>query len=185
MAHPEQATFCKSVKKKHPKYFISSQNGFQPISVLDVGSLDINGNNRYLWEGDYSYIGIDVGEGKNVDFVSKGHEFKPGKQYDVVISTECFEHDQHWKDTIRNCIDLTKSGGLFIFTCATTGRQEHGTTRTTPQDSPFTHSLFNDYYMNLTEYDIRQISGFEESFSEMQFSTNNHTKDLYFYGIKK
>lgn len=177
MAHPEQATFCKSVKTKYPSLF-------KGVSVLDVGSLDINGNNRYLFE-DYSYIGIDVGMGKNVDIVSKGHEFKPGRQYDVVISTECFEHDQHWKDTIQNCINLTKQGGLFIFTCATTGRQEHGTTRTTPQDSPFTHSLFNDYYMNLNEEDIKSIPNFVENFSKYEFSTNNRTKDLYFFGIKK
>lgn len=71
-----------------------------------------------------------------------------------------------------------------MFTCATTGRQEHGTTRTTPQDSPFTHTQFNDYYMNLTEYDVRQIPGFDNSFSEFKFSTNENTKDLYFYGVK-
>lgn len=177
MAHPEQANFCLSIKKKLPTLF-------KGVDVLDIGSLDINGNNRYLFE-DFTYTGIDVGEGRNVDIVSKGHEFNPEKQYDVVISTECFEHDMHWKSTISNAINLLKSGGLLIFTCATTGRQEHGTTRTTPQDSPFTHTLFNDYYMNLTEFDIRQIPSFDEQFSEMGFSTNNHTKDLYFYGIKR
>lgn len=177
MAHPEQATFCTSVKRKYPEMFNN-------IDVLDIGSLDINGNNRYLFEN-YTYTGVDIGEGKNVDIVSKGHEFKPGKQYDVVISTECFEHDQHWRETIANCIELTKPGGLFLFTCATTGRQEHGTSRTTPQDSPFTHKQFNDYYMNLTVSDILSIKGFANSFSEMGFSDNQHTKDMYFYGVKK
>lgn len=177
MAHPEQANFCLSVKRRYPKYFNSPD-------VLDIGSLDINGNNRYFFEGDYRYTGVDVGEGPNVDVVCKGHEFDPGKKYHVVISTECFEHDQHWKDTIQNCIRLTKPGGLFLFTCATTGRHEHGTTRTTPQDSPFTHKLFNDYYMNLTENDIRQIPGFDEAFEKMEFSTHDGTKDLYFFGIK-
>lgn len=177
MAHPEQARFCASVKQRFPQFF-------KGVDVLDVGSLDINGNNRFLFE-DYTYTGVDIGEGKNVDVVSKGHEYKPDKQFDVVISTECFEHDQHWKDTIQNCIDLTRDKGLFLFSCATTGRNEHGTTRTTPQDSPFSHIQFNDYYMNLTEHDIRNIQGFDESFSEMQFSTHNGTKDLYFYGIKK
>lgn len=176
MAHPEQATFCTSVKTKYPQYFNN-------VNVLDIGSLDINGNNRYLFEN-YTYVGVDLGEGRNVDVVSKGHEYKPGIQYDVVISTECFEHDQHWQDTILNCIELTKPGGMFMFTCATTGRQEHGTSRTTPQDSPFTHTMFSNYYRNLTEHDVRQIPGFDENFSEFGFSTNNNTKDLYFYGIK-
>lgn len=179
MAHPEQQQWCLKVKQKFPAKFCK-----HPV-VLDVGSLDINGNNRYLFECDYTYIGIDIGEGPNVTYVSKGHEFDPSIQFDIVISTECFEHDQHWKETIKNCIRLLKPGGLFLFSCATTGRQEHGTSRTTPQDSPFTHKEFNDYYMNLTEYDIRQIQGFDDSFSEMKFGTNNNTKDLYFYGIKK
>lgn len=177
MAHPEQQHFCLSVKDRFPHLFTG-------VDVLDIGSLDINGNNRYLFSY-YTYTGVDVGEGKNVDVVSKGHEYKPNKQFDVVISTECFEHDQHWRETIKNCIDLTKEGGLFIFSCATTGRQEHGTTRTTPQDSPFTHSLFNDYYMNLEEKDIREVFNPEEFFSVYEFGTNMNTKDLYFFGIKK
>lgn len=177
MAHPEQQTFCNWVKKQYPEKF-------KDCEVLDVGSLDINGNNRYLFEGDYEYTGIDVGKGNNVDIVCKGHEFKPGRLYDVIISTECFEHDMYWKETIQNCIDLLTKGGLFLFTCATTGRQEHGTSRTTPQDSPFTHELFNDYYMNLTKEDIESIPGFVKNFKEYGFSKNDRTKDLYFYGIK-
>lgn len=177
MAHQEQAVFCKSVRAKFPLLFTG-------VDVLDIGSLDINGNNRYLFEN-YRYLGLDVGMGRNVDIVCKGHVFQPGRQYDVVISTECFEHDQHWKETIKNAISLTKSGGVFLFTCATTGRHEHGTKRTSPQDSPFTHELFNDYYRNLDRTDVLSIEGFEESFSEYEFSTNTFTKDLYFYGIKK
>lgn len=182
MAHPEQANFCTYVKNKYPEKF-------KRVSVLDIGSLDINGNNRYLFSN-YTYTGVDIGAGKNVDVVSKGHEFKPGTHYNVVISTECFEHDMYWKDTIKNCIDLTMKGGIFLFTCATTGRQEHGTTRTTPKDSPFTHTQFSDYYMNLTEGDVRAAilekfgKPIDEVFSKYLFDTNIRTKDLYFYGIK-
>lgn len=177
MAHPEQQHFCLAVKKKYPTLF-------DKVDVLDIGSLDINGNNRYLFEN-YTYTGVDIGEGRNVDIVSKGHLFDPGKEYDIVISTECFEHDVYWKRTTMNCVKLTKPGGLFLFTCATTGRQEHGTSRTTPQDSPFTHIQFSDYYKNLTKEDFIALPLFLESFSEYSFSTNNNTKDLYFYGVKK
>lgn len=177
MAHPEQAVFCTHVRDKFPKKF-------HDVDVLDIGSLDINGNNRYLFTN-YTYTGIDVGKGKNVDIVSKGHEFKPNKQYDVVISTECFEHDMYWEKTLNNATELTKPGGIFLFTCATTGRQEHGTSRTTPQDSPFTHTLFSDYYRNLTQEDVEQALDLPAHFSEWKFDVNNNTKDLYFYGIKR
>ena len=177
MAHLEQQQFCMYVREKFPDMF------YKP-TVLDVGSLDINGNNRYLFIAP-EYTGIDIGEGKNVDIVSKGHEYSPDHPYDIVISTECFEHDQHYKETIKNCIRLTKDGGLFLFSCASTGRPEHGTARTTPQDSPFSHVQFNEYYKNLTENDIRKFLDVESIFSEFQFIYLPTTCDLYFYGIKK
>ena len=177
MAHPEQRTFMTYVKNKFPEKFTGCR-------VLDIGSLDINGNNRYLFT-DYKYIGVDIGAGKNVDIVCRGHEFKDNEGFDIVISAECFEHDEFWKDTIKNCINLTKPGGIFLFSCATTGRPEHGTKRTSPQDSPFTSEIENDYYMNLTEKDVVDKIDMSQ-FSEYHFQARETwPQDLYFYGIKK
>ena len=114
MAHQAQQDFLISVKNQFP-------DKFNNCKVLDIGSLDINGNNRYLFEN-YDYTGVDIGAGPNVDVVCKGHEFKSDTQFDIVISTECFEHDIFYKETILNAINLTKSGGLFVFTCASKGR---------------------------------------------------------------
>jgi len=47
-------------------------------------------------------LGIDVGEGPNVDFVCKGHEFSSDEKFDIVVSTECFEHDMYYKETLKN-----------------------------------------------------------------------------------
>jgi len=174
MAHKEQADFCISVKNKYPTLFDS-------VDVLDVGSLDINGNNRYLFTN-YTYTGVDIGPGKNVDVVSKGHEYKPGKQFDVVISTEAFEHDKFWKQTIENCVELTKSGGIFLFTCASKGRPEHGTSRSLDWASPYSHVQFEDYYMNLNKEDVEP---FLKGFKETYFEYNSKACDLYFYGIKE
>ena len=178
MAHPAQRIFFKSVKEKFPEFF-------KNCSVLDIGSLDINGNNRFLFEN-YKYIGVDIGEGNNVDVVSKGHEFKSDEKFDIVISSECFEHDMFYAETIKNCIELTKPGGLFTFTCASTGRPEHGTRRTKPQDAPFLNGLdeWGDYYKNLTEEDIRKVFNPDEYFSKYEFQFNPIACDLYFWGIK-
>jgi SAM-dependent methyltransferase len=178
MAHPEQRTFMTYVKEKFPEKFSDCR-------VLDIGSLDINGNNHYLFTN-YKYIGVDIGSGKNVDVVCRGHEFKDSAGFDIVISAECFEHDEFWKDTIMNCINLTKSGGIFLFSCATTGRPEHGTRRTSPQDSPFTSLIENDYYMNLTEKDITDAINISDYFSEHEFvARETWPQDLYFWGVKK
>lgn len=80
---------------------------------------------------------IDLLPGKNVDIASKGHEINlPDVCIDTIISTECFEHDSCYHDTILNIVRMLKPGGLFIFSCATTGPLEHGTRRTTPEDVP-------------------------------------------------
>lgn len=178
MAHKEQQDFLLSVKQKFP-------DTFKNCTVLDIGSLDINGNNRYLFEN-YYYVGIDIGAGNNVDVVCRGHEFESENQFDVVISTECFEHDEFWNLTIENAIRLTRSGGMFLFTCATTGRPEHGTRRTCAWASPFTSSLENDYYMNLTESDIRSKVDIDSNFSKHEFISrpDQQMQDLYFWGIK-
>lgn len=175
MAHQQQQDFCRYVKELRPEHFDN-------CSVLDIGSQDINGNNRFLFN-DCPYMGIDLNEGANVDMIASGHNFKsPLTKWDVVISTECLEHDKYWALTLQNIANnLLKKGGLFIMTCATTGRPEHGTTRTSPKDSPFT----TDYYLNLTEEDFRQAIDIEKTFSKFEFKTNENPNDLYFWGIKK
>ena len=130
MAHPEQQEYCKSVRNKFPEYF-------KDVFILDIRSLDINGNNRYLFDSSSVYIGIDVALGPNVDFASSGHELAvPDETFDVVISTECLEHDRYWQRTLQNAIRMLRPGGMLLMTCATTDRPEHGTRRTSPENAP-------------------------------------------------
>ena len=180
MAHPEQKEFCERVLQQMP-------NLFENKNVLDVGSLDINGNNRFLFTN-CTYCGIDIGNGPNVDIVSLSHEFQaPDETYDVIVSTECFEHDMHYKKSLINIVRILKKGGLFLFTCATTDRPEHGTRRTSPGNAPLlmSHLEWSDYYKNLTEQDIREVIDVDLIFDKYYFEVNNQAHDLYFWGIKK
>lgn len=174
MAHPEQREFCERVKALHPELFKNRR-------VLDVGSLDINGNNRFLFDGG-TYTGLDVGEGPNVDVVALAHEFD-AVPFEVIISTECFEHDAHYAESLRNIVRLLVSGGLFVFTCATTGRPEHGTIRS---DGGLNAPLLGtDYYKNLTEEDIWEIIDVSAIFATYHFEIGHRTRDLYFWGVKR
>lgn len=178
MAHPEQAQYVKSIKSRFPRYFTD-------VKVLDIGSLDVNGNNRGLFLSS-DYTGIDVGNGRNVDAVSKGHEWDvPSDTYDTIISTECFEHDRFFNLTVKNVVRMLKPGGMFVFTCATTGRHEHGTNNVDPGASPLTSNLaeFEDHYKNITEEDVRSVINVDAVFSEYEFTVNG--PDLYFYGISR
>ncbi len=180
MAHFQQIDFCLSVKKLFPHYFSNRL-------VVDIGSLDINGNNQYLFEN-CLYCGVDLMDGKNVDFSVKGHEFHlPNGSVDVIISTECFEHDRFYSLTLKNIVRMLRPGGMFMFTCATTGRPEHGTSRSNPEDAPYIQSddEWKDYYKNLEEDDVRTVLDVELIFEKYQFSINDETHDLYFWGVKK
>jgi SAM-dependent methyltransferase len=180
MSHWQQVEYCKGVKEKFPLYFTG-------INVLDVGSLDLNGNNKGLFNN-CRYIGIDIAEGKNVDFVSIGHEY-PGKdeEFTTIISTECFEHDQYLEKTLKNIVRMLKSKGLFMFTCATTGRPEHGTLKQDGPSSPLTLKIegWNNYYKNLLKEDIMKLINIDEIFEKYEFTYEDVNHDLRFWGIKK
>lgn len=174
MSHREQIDWVANLKNKFP-------DRFSKVKVLEVGSLNINGTIRDFFV-DSQHTGIDVGAGPCVDVVCSGHEFDADR-FNVTCSCECFEHNPYWKQTFLNMWRLTTRGGLVFFSCATTGRPEHGTTRTTPSDSPLTITKGWDYYRNLTAEDF-QAFDLDLMFSDWQFSGSSTHADLYFWGIK-
>ena len=175
MAHGEQMDFCKSVKQRFPEHFKNKK-------VLDVGSQDINGNNIYIFE-DSEVLGIDLGPVNNVNLVCHGADLDhENETYDTVISTEAFEHDARFKESLENIVRLLKPNGMFLFTCAAPGRPEHGTHGAVSWASP--HTL--DFYQNRSEEDVRALIDIDGVFPQHEFSLNPiGSMDLYFWGIKK
>lgn len=169
MSHPWQLSFVSQIRDDHPKHFYDSK-------VLEVGSLDINGSIRVFFDH-CEYIGVDLGPGNGVDLIAKGEELDfPADTFDTTASCECFEHNEKWAETFLNMVRMTRPGGLIFFTCATTGRPEHGTKRTTPGDAPYC----TDYYRNLVAEDFKDLLADVENY---EFST--YRQDLRFYGFKK
>jgi hypothetical protein len=168
--HLEQIKYCESIKEMHSKHFENK-------NVLDVGSMDINGNNRYLFS-DCDYLGLDIGEGKNVDVVCQIHKFKSNK-FDTIISTEMLEHDKHWKESLLAMYNLLKVGGLLMLTAASTNRKEHGTTRTDTFSSPFT----TDYYKNITTEMLNEVLK-DLKYKTLEITVSNSLRDIGFILIK-
>jgi len=155
---------------------------FDNVSVIEMGSLNINGTVRDFYDNPKIYIGVDLDNGPGVHLVCQGQDVDfPDESFDVAVSAECFEHNPYWLETFVNMHRLAE---LFVvFTCAGDGRPEHGTTRTTPGNSPFTLSW--DYYKNLNEMDFKNALNLDDMFSEYEFTYNPKAQDLYFWGIKK
>ena len=179
--HWEARHFTMFVKQTLSDFFANKR-------VLDVGSGDINGNNRYLFDNCH-YEGNDVIEANNVTIISKTKDLPFVNQlFDTIISTECFEHDPEYAESFVKIHNMLKPSGLFCFTCASTDRPEHGTRRTSPGDSYGTIGNLDDmsdYYKNLTAQDVNDVIPFNQLFSAWDTYYNDASKDLYFIGIKK
>jgi ubiquinone/menaquinone biosynthesis C-methylase UbiE len=179
--HTQARDFTLFVKNILTNFFINKK-------VLDVGSGDINGNNRFLFEN-CEYVGNDVIHAPNVTIVSKTKDLPfQDNEFDTIVSTECFEHDPEYKESFIKIFKMLKPNGLFCFTCASTGRAEHGTRRTSPGDSYGTIGSLadmSDYYKNITEVDLNEVLNLNTLFTVWDTYYNADSKDLYFVGIKK
>ena len=85
--------------------------------VLDVGSLDINGNYRGLVEGrGWLYTGLDVVAGNNVDVVAADPYRYPldDAGYDVVISGSTMEHVQAVWLWVPELVRVLRPGGTLV-----------------------------------------------------------------------
>lgn len=89
-------------------------------SVLDVGSMDVNGTFKPLVLGrGWDYVGLDLALGPNVDVVATNpYEFPfPDNSFDVVISGSTMEHvTAIWRWLPELVRVLTPGGFLAIHT---------------------------------------------------------------------
>ena len=100
-------------------------------TVIEVGSMDVNGSFRKLAESykPKSYLGVDIVRGKGVDVVCNAEnlleEFQ-SPSFDVLISTEMLEHIRNWKKVISNFKSIVRVGGTMIITTRSYGFPYHG-----------------------------------------------------------
>ena len=87
-------------------------------SVLDVGSYDVNGNVRPLFNG-ARCVGIDMRQGPNVDRVVNAHDlvetFGP-ESFDTVVCCEMLEHDPEFWVSTEQMGRILKRGGRLVLT---------------------------------------------------------------------
>jgi len=85
--------------------------------VLDIGSLDVNGNVRELFP-ESEYIGLDMRAGDNVDMVANSHNLPyDDESFDMVVCLEMLEHDDDPFKTASEIRRVVKQDG-HIIVCA-------------------------------------------------------------------
>src|SRR5512147_636816 len=150
MSYDAQQEWIAKVKGLYP-------DAFRNKKVVEIGSGNINGSVRGFFE-DCDYVGVDMVAGKDVDIVApKGaawwidHILPRDVWFDTVITAECLEHDEFWRDTLAATVKVLRPGGLLVITCASSKRPEHGTRRSLPKDC----LVETDHYKGLDEVDLR------------------------------
>jgi hypothetical protein len=109
---PEILRFAREVKQ---------QFNIRPGRVLEVGSYNVNGTIRDVFQQDAeSYIGIDIIPGPGVDQVLPSHEIRrvwSNGTFDTVICNEMLEHDpMPWLTVAQMRAVLKRDGVLFVST---------------------------------------------------------------------
>lgn len=120
------------------KSFIASAR--TRLSVLEIGSKNINGSIREFFPG-WHFTGIDMSPGDGVDIVADGATWDGnGQKWRVVVCCEVLEHAPDWKGIVSNAYLLTEFGGMFIGTAAGPNRPAHkcsGAPMPNPPDEPY------------------------------------------------
>lgn len=143
------------------------------ISVLEFGSLDINGSVRSIIQHKCkAYLGLDIQDGPGVDLVADAGAFDTDQSFDVIICCEVFEHTPRWREIISNAHRLLTDGGIFIATMAGEGRSPHSAI----DENPIRDW---EYYANVGAWELNRHM---KMFS--RHSVDYQGTDLRTYGIK-
>lgn len=97
------------------------------LRVLDVGGQDINGT-VYDYLPSATIDVLDLHDGPGVTIVADAAVWDPSQLYDVVMSTEGFEHMPDWPAVLRmmtRALD-PQGPGVLLLTAASTDRRPHG-----------------------------------------------------------
>lgn len=106
------------------KYF--TQSG-QIIRVLDLGSYDINGCYKSLFDEAFSYYGVDMEKGPNVDIVLEDvYNWKEieSNSFDIAISGQAFEHIEYPWLSIKELSRILKPDGILCIIAPHTARED-------------------------------------------------------------
>lgn len=126
-------------------------------AMLDLGGRDVNGTVHGLFP-DATWTVVDIADHPSVDHVGDAATIDLGRTFDVVVSTECFEHTPDSCRIIANAYKHLRPGGVLVATMAGPGRAPHGASgEPTPPAG--------EYYSNVTPddlFDWLKAAGFED-----------------------
>lgn len=137
----------------HPEAFawVAAHATADEVEVLDIGGRNINGSVRDLFPNATRYVAVDIRDGEGVDIVANAATWTPDREYDVVVSTETFEHTHEWPAILSTAYKACRAGGKLILTMAGPGRAVHSAIDGGPSLHP------GEYYGNVEPDDLERL----------------------------
>lgn len=117
--HPEAMNYVSSQVRRHHL----NRAG---VRVLDLGGRDVNGTPRRLFGRAAAYVSVDLRDGPGVDIVADAADLDLDERFDVVVSTELFEHTARAAEIVGAAYRHLVPGGVLLATMAGPGRAPHG-----------------------------------------------------------
>ena len=116
--HPTAMKNCESFFASYSRFFEGKN-----ISVVDIGSQDVNGSLKQVCPDDFSYTGVDFAKAKGVDIVLKDPYELPfeDESVDIVLSSSCFEHSEMFWLSFLEILRILKPSGLFYLNAPSDG----------------------------------------------------------------
>jgi len=92
-------------------------------SILEIGSMDVNGKLRDFQPQSSSWLGVDLEAGRGVDIVLNGNHILPfpDAEFDLVIASSVFEHDPFFWKTFTEMVRVTKPNGYIYISAPSNG----------------------------------------------------------------
>ena len=92
-------------------------------SVLEIGSMDVNGTLRDHQPPQSQWTGVDLEAGKGVDIVLDSSHTLPftDASFDLVIASSVFEHDPFFWKTFTEMVRVTKPNGFIYISAPSNG----------------------------------------------------------------
>lgn len=120
--HPSAMNNCLRFHEVYGKDFSGD------VTVLDIGSQNVNGCLKDVFPTEWKYIGVDYTPGSNVDIVLEDEYKFPveTQSVDIVITSSCFEHAELFWLTFLEGMRVLKPHGLFFLNAPTAGYYHAG-----------------------------------------------------------
>lgn len=157
-------------KIRYPDFF------GEKVSVLELGSYNVNGTVRDFFPDAKKYVGVDIAEGPCVDIVSPADQtqFEQG-EFDVLVCLSLFEHDPNWRVSFSHNFQWIKRGGMIFICWGAEGNLYH-------LPDPWAIVPVGDFMVAAQDWPIKIVDAF---FEEARYCKNGASGAFDVVAIKK